>query len=166
MGRFWVFVTGLIAVPFVVIVLLILFVLTPMLGNCGEQGDLVKATVLQCPRARELIGDDAHPARIGYACGTTETEGNYGRASWHVPYTGSRGRGTVSYDASEHAGQWTLDRAILEIDGETIDLVACSQPKAKPGAMTLAQTNADAATASFDGKVIRSNHSTVKGRYR
>jgi hypothetical protein len=128
-----------IGVPIVVLVLLILFVMTPLLGNCGEASDLAKEAVLRCPRAKELIGDDAHPARVGLACGSTETEGNYGRASWSVPYTGSRGRGAVSYDASEHAGQWTLDRAFLEVDGETIDLVACSQPPTKPAAAVLAR---------------------------
>lgn len=152
-----------IGAPIVVLVLLILFVMTPVIASCGDHGDLVSETVLQCPRARELIGDDAHPARIGFACGTTEIEGNYGRASWSVPFTGSRGRGTVKYDASEHAGRWTLDRATLEIDDQVIDLVSCGpRPKpAKPATAVLAQTNADAATATFDGKVIRSNHSTI-----
>jgi hypothetical protein len=155
----------LIGLPIVVIVLLILFVMTPAIASCGDHGDLVTEAVLQCPRARELIGDDAHPARIGLACGTTETEGNYGRASWAVPYTGSRGRGTVKYDASEHAGEWTLDRATLEFDDEVINLLQCRRrppPSSKSATTVLAQTNADAATATFDGKVIRSNHPTIR----
>lgn len=158
----WRLVIGL---PIVVLVLLVLFVMTPAIASCGEHGDLAAEAVLSCPRARELIGDDAHPARIGLACGTTEAEGNYGRASWSVPFTGERGRGTVSYDASEHAGEWTLDRATLEIGDETIDLVACTRP-ARPARPKnpLAQTNADATTATFDGKVIRSNHPSIAER--
>jgi hypothetical protein len=153
-----------IGVPIVVVIVLIAFVITPVLASCGSADELVEDAVERCPRAKELLGDDAHPARLGCACGTTELEGNYGRSSWSVPYTGSRGRGTVQYDASQHAGTWTLDRANLEVDGENIDLVACSgTAAAKPSAtMTLAQTNADAATATFDGKVIRSTHPTVK----
>jgi hypothetical protein len=154
-----------IGAPIVVLLLVILFVMTPAIASCGEHGDLVEEAVLQCPRARQLIGDDAHPARIGLACGTTETEGNYGRASWSVPFTGSRGRGTVKYDASEHAGRWTLDRATLEIDDQEIDLVSCGSSPRRSNQMTttvLAQTNADAATATFDGKVMRSNHPMIR----
>jgi hypothetical protein len=124
-----------IGVPIVVVIVLIAFVITPVLASCGSADELVEDAVERCPRAKELLGDDAHPARLGCACGTTELEGNYGRSSWSVPYTGSRGRGTVQYDASQHAGTWTLDRANLEVDGENIDLVACSgTAAAKPSA--------------------------------
>lgn len=146
----------------VVVIILLLFVFTPAISRCGDHGELVEEAVRNCPRALQLIGDDAHPARVGWACGTTEQEGNYGRASWSVPYTGSRNRGTVDYDASEHAGTWTLDRATLEVGDEEIDLVACSRKAPPKPAQVLAQTNADAATAKFDGKVIRSTHQTIK----
>src|ERR1043165_1255633 len=157
----WRLVIGL---PIVVVIILLGFVLTPAIASCGDHSDLVKEAVLRCPRAKELIGDDAHPARLGCACGNTETEGNYGRASWSVPYTGSKGRGTVEYDASEHAGTWQLDRATLEAWDQTIDLIACSQPPRPKPAAVLAQTNADAVSATFDGNRSEETTSELQSR--
>lgn len=151
----------LVGLPILVVITLAIFTLTPCMATCAGADELVTQAVHACPRARQLLGDDAKPARLGFACGQTETEGSYGRASWSLPYTGSRGRGTVSYAAEKRADQWRLDAATLEIDDETIDLLACG-PAAQQKPATLAQTNADAATANFDGKVLRSTHPTIR----
>jgi hypothetical protein len=92
------------------------------------------------------------------ACGTTETSGSTGSASWSLPYTGERGRGTVSFQAHKQSDTWFVDGAALEVDDETIDLLQCARGTPSRG---LAQTNADAATARFDGKVIRSTHAAI-----
>lgn len=153
----------LIGVPPVVLLVLAILLALPFCATCGGQGEAVADLVKRCKRATELLGDDAHPARIGVACGQTETSGGNGNASWSFPYTGSRARGTVSYDAFKRGGVWTIDRATLEVGGETIDLVACAAPPRQPAAPTgtLSQTNADAAQATFSGKVIRSTHPTL-----
>ena len=152
----------LFGLPAIVLLVLAVFALTPCIARCGDADDLVTEAVRACPRAVELLGDDAEPARLGMACGTTETEGAYGRASWSLPYSGSRARGSVSYAAEKRAGDWRLDEAILEVDGETIDLLACARGTRPPRpSATLAQTNADAASAKFDGKVLRSTHPTI-----
>jgi hypothetical protein len=157
----------LFGLPAIVLVVVAGFALTPCVARCGDADDLVTETLRQCPRARQLLGDDAAPARFGFACGQTETEGAYGHASWSMPYSGSRGRGTVEYAAEKRAGVWRLDAATLEVDGETIDLVPCAmqtrprQPQPPKQMATLAQTNADAVTATFDGKVLRSTHPTI-----
>lgn len=152
---------ALLGVPLVVLIGLAVFSVTPFLATCGGHDELVTAALLRCPRAVELIGDDAHPARLGMACGSTETSGSTGSASWSLPYTGSRGRGTVGFAAVKRRGDWELDDAVLEIGGETIDLVTCSRGPRTPQTPRIVQTNADAATASFDGTVIRSNHPTI-----
>jgi len=152
----------LFTVPAVGLLVLAVFGLMPCMATCGEADDLVTQAVHACPRAVELLGNDAKPARLGVACGTTESKGSYGRASWGLPYTGSRARGSVNYAAEKRAGYWHLDAATLEVEGETIDLLACSlgaQRAQQPAA--LAQTNADAATAKFDGNVLRSTHPTI-----
>ncbi len=147
-------------------VLLLVFAIafTPFLATCGEADDAVTAILHRCPRALELLGEDAKPSHYGWACGSTENEGAYGTSSWHLPYSGSHGRGTVSYAAQKRAGVWHVDAATLEIDDETVDLVACAGgAPSGPASSTkvLAQTNADGATATFDGKVLRSTHSTI-----
>lgn len=155
----------LFGLPPLALLVLSLFALTPCMATCGEADELVTEAVRACPRARALLGDDAKPARMGLACGSTEIEGAYGRASWSLPYAGARGRGTVSYAAEKRADAWQLDAATLEVDGETIDLVACARPRPRTGApprATLAQTNADAVTAKFEGKVLRATHPTLR----
>jgi hypothetical protein len=66
----------------------------------------------------------------------------------------------VSFHAVKARDEWRVEDAVLEIDGETIDLVACSGGASTPRGR-LAQTNADGVTGNFSGKVIRSDHGTV-----
>lgn len=157
---------ALLGLPMVVLVVLGVGAATPFLATCGGHDEEVTQALLRCPRAVELLGDDAHPAKLGLACGSTKTSGASGNASWNLPYTGSKGRGTVSFRAWKDRDVWELDAAVLEADGETIDLLRCGGPgparnAGGGGDGQIVQTNADAATASFDGKVIRSNHPTI-----
>ena len=152
----------LLGLPVVALLVLAVFALTPCIAQCGDAAETVTVAVRACPRAVELLGSDAKPARLGMACGSTKVGGNHGTASWTLPYSGARARGSVSYSAEKRGGEWHLEEATLEVDGETIDLVACSRKTSPPGGpATLAQTNADAATATFDGKVLRSTHPTI-----
>lgn len=143
-----------------VLVVAAIFAATPLIGTCGGHDEAVTAAIRTCPRALELLGDDAHPARLGMACGSTHTSSDYGDARWALPYTGSRGRGTVKFVAEKYAGAWRVHQAVLEIGSESIDIVACSGVAPKRQG-EIVQTNADAATATFEGKVIRSTHPTI-----
>lgn len=149
-------------VPVVTLVVLGLFAFTPCIATCGEADEVVTATVRACPRAVALLGADPSPARLGWACGRTDNEGAYGRSSWSLPYKGERARGTVTYAAERRGGGWQLDQASLEVDGETIDLLACTRrARTPPPPPPAAQTNADARTATLDGKVLRSTHASI-----
>lgn len=152
---------ALVGVPVVVLITLAVFAATPVLATCGGHDEVVTAAVLRCPRAVELLGDDAHPVRLGMACGSTKVSGASGMARWELPYTGSRGRGKVSFDAEKRAGDWLLHHAVLEQDGESIDILACSGGSPGAGGGQIVQTAADAASATFEGKVIRSTHPTI-----
>jgi Cytochrome oxidase complex assembly protein 1 len=153
---------ALIGIPPVVLLVVLILLAMPFCATCGGHSEAVTDLVKRCKRATELLGDDAHPARMGVACGQTETSGGNGHASWNLPYTGSRDRGTVSFDAIKRGGMWTIDRAALEVGSETIDLIACvGTPQPPPVAVTLSQTNADDAQANFAGKIIRSTHPTL-----
>lgn len=151
-----------IGLPFVVILVVICLAGMPFCASCGDHDEAVTAVVKRCKRATDLLGDDAHPARLGVACGSTKVSGDYGTASWTRAFTGSRDRGTVSYGAIKGGGGWKVDHATLVVGDEEIDLVACANggAAAKP-AGRLSQTNADAAKATFTGKVISSTHPTI-----
>lgn len=151
-------------IPSIVLIVVVCLLAMPFCATCGGHDEVVTELVTTCKRATDLLGEDAHPARMGVACGSTESSGGNGNASWALPYTGSRGRGTVSFDAIKRGGEWHVDRATLEVGDDAIDLVACARGSARPAASTrgrLSQTNADAANATFSGKAIRSTHATI-----
>ncbi|MBA3453787.1 MAG: hypothetical protein H0T42_11900 [Deltaproteobacteria bacterium] len=95
---------ALLGVPVVVLLVLGVFAATPFFATCGGHDEVVTSAVLRCPRAVELLGDDAHPVRLGMACGSTKISGASGNANWDLPYTGSRGRGTVTFAAEKRSG--------------------------------------------------------------
>jgi hypothetical protein len=154
---------ALLGLPLFLVVLLVALCGLPFCATCGDHDEAVTELVLACPRAVELIGDDAHPAKVGMACGSTEVSGSSGNATWSMAYTGNRGRGDVSWEAIKRQDQWSVQAATLEIDDEVIDLVHCVRGNAKgPGpGRVLAQTNADAIQGDFEGKVIRSTHTAI-----
>ena len=146
--------------PVVVVVVVICLAGLPFCASCGDHDEAVTAVIRRCKRATELLGDDAHPARLGVACGSTKVSSDSGTASWSRAFTGSRDRGDVSYSAVKVGGEWRVVEARLSVGDEEIDLVACANGGAQP-AGRLSQTNADAAKATFTGKVIRSTHPTI-----
>jgi Cytochrome oxidase complex assembly protein 1 len=154
--------------PPIVILILVCLMALPFCASCGDHDEAVTELVRRCKRATMLLGDDPHPARMGVACGSTEVSGGNGHASWSTPYTGSRARGTVSYDAIKRGGNWSVDRASLEVGDETIDLIACTAgaapsppPSGGGGGARLSQTNADAFEGTVAGTVIRGTHPTI-----
>jgi hypothetical protein len=143
----------LFGLPIAVIVVVVALMATPFIGTCGGADEAVTSVVQRCDRATKLLGADAHPARMGLACGSTEISGSSGNASWQMPFTGENGRGTVSYQAVLQNDEWSVVAAQLEADGETIDLVACAG-----GTVSSLQK----LSGSFDGKVTESTHESVK----
>lgn len=138
--------------PVVVLVIVGLLMVTPFLATCGGADDAVTALVQRCDCARAFLGTDAHPARMGLACGSTEVSGASGSASWTLPYTGDANRGTVTFQAVKQAGEWHVVAATLGTDGEAIDLVACAG-----GVVTPLQR----LDGTFDGPVTASTHEQV-----
>lgn len=161
------------ALPGTVLVVLAVLCGMPFCATCGGHDEAVTAAIRACPRAVELLGEDPGPSRIGLACGSTETSGGFGTASWNLPYSGSRQRGTVSFNAEKRGGDWKVLGATLEVDGEELDVLACSRAASAGGGGggggasggggggRLVQTNADAVTGSFEGKVLRSSHPAI-----
>jgi hypothetical protein len=143
----------IVGLPIVVIVLLVALMATPFLATCGGADEAVTAVVKRCEPAVKYLGSDAHPARMGIACGSTKISGSEGTSSWTISYTGENGRGTVEYRAVKTNDEWNVIAATLETDTGTIDLVACA------GGTVNALQKLD---GSFDGKVTSSTHELVK----
>jgi hypothetical protein len=124
-------------------------------GGCGGYEGLVMDTLRVCPKARELLGDDVRESYVGCACGQMETGGGTGNASWSVPVSGSRGRGTYEYVLEQHAGRWQVMAATLHAQDQNVDVLGCSSAlpvsagsSGNPGSATALATQCDANTAA------------------
>ncbi len=142
----------LFGLPIAVVAIVVALMATPYLARCGGADEAVTSVVQRCELATKVLGTDAHPARMGMACGSTKISGSSGTASWTLPFTGENGRGTVRYQAVKQNDEWNVIAAELEADGETIDLVRCAG-----GAVNSLQK----LSGTFDGKVTSSTHETV-----
>lgn len=94
--------------------------------HCGEADDLAIATLNACPTAVEALGGDIS-IQPGWSCGSTETHGSgFGHSQWTLPVWGKSGSATYQFAAERSGGEWTLVRAHLEVDGDTIDVKQCA----------------------------------------
>lgn len=79
-----------------------------------------------CPLAVEALGAPVSRSWLGLSCGSAETSGSSGNADWVFPVAGPRGHGSLDLVAVKQGGDWVLQRALLETDGRTIDVLTCS----------------------------------------
>lgn len=79
----------------------------------------------QCRLATEVLGDDIQVAPIGMSCGTAETRGGFGIASWTLPVKGTRDDGDYSFYMERHGSDWTLFQAQLEAGDRLLDVKNC-----------------------------------------
>ncbi len=93
--------------------------------SCMGFGAPALAHVNACPRAVALLGAPIAQPWIGLSCGNAETEDDDGQASWSMPVSGPRGRGTLDIRAIEHVGHWQFRMITLSAGGHEIDVLAC-----------------------------------------
>lgn len=105
---------------------------------CMGFEDPTLATLAACPEIATALGTPIQRSWFGFSCGNAESGGGFGNASWSFPVTGPNGRGTVSVVAEERGGPWTILRADVEIDGRTIDALACARGAGVPSAAGVA----------------------------
>jgi hypothetical protein len=100
------------------------------MGNCASScmgyDDAVMARLNACPLAQELLGAPIEKASFGWSCGSAETQGAFGRASWVLPVAGPKGRGSYSFAAEQRGGPWQLLQGTLEVGEQVIDVVRCT----------------------------------------
>lgn len=145
----------LLALP-IPVILVVFIVVTGGMSECvascdGYKSELI-TTVEACPTARTALGDKVHFKKLSYACGSSETSGGTGRASWDVAVYGSKTDGRLTYDAEKHGGQWVFTSMNLEVGDAVIDILACARS---------AKDDASVKTASWNGSVLRSTHDKV-----
>jgi hypothetical protein len=104
---------------------------TPMcsagLGKLAGYNEPVFAKLRECPLAVELLGDDIGFATFGCSTGSTESGGGGCDASWNYPVSGSKARGTYSFNASQRrSGAWHV-AGVLEVDDRRVDVGSCRE---------------------------------------
>lgn len=112
-----------------------------LVGACvGGLGYLVSSRVdtdTVFAHATEMV--EAHPevrARLGtpieigwFGANTTITvDGDGGEAEYDRPISGPDGAGTMHVEAVRVDGEWRIERLVVRIDGETIDVLGGEAP--------------------------------------
>jgi hypothetical protein len=121
-----------------------------LLPRCDGAYEPAFKAINACPQAVELLGQDIQQAPLGLSCGSSETGGGSGRASWSVRVSGSKGSGSYSYAGSSNGSGWKLHRASLEVGDQEISIAPC-------GAMTKDPLNG---AVEYQGTVNAANGKT------
>ena len=106
-----------------------LFFLSPKACALFSPGneDLAIETLKQCPRARQLLGDDVGPAWVGCTQGSSQGDCSSENAHWSTSVAGSKGSGDYAWAAQETNGKWIIKGAWLRVSGsDEIDIVKCN----------------------------------------
>lgn len=114
----------------VLLVAAFVIVISQLVPRCGGAYDVAIDRLNHCPAAVDLLGENIS-GRTGIACGSTETHGSgWGHSQWTMPVGGDAGSGSFQWAAERHAGQWTILRAVLEVDGQSVDVLGCADAAA------------------------------------
>jgi len=104
-------------------------------ASCEGYRQTLDESLATCPAVKKLLGDDPALSHVGLACGSTKSGGGTGTASWNLPVSGSRARGTLSVSLEKHGGQWAMTRGELSSRGDSVDLVQCARRMKDPDAV-------------------------------
>ena len=104
---------------------LFFFVFSGAPACMGFEGPTI-AAIEACPVAVQALGSPVQRSWIGWSCGNAETSDAFGQASWTFPVSGPSGSGSISVVAEKRGGPWQLHQAMLSVQGQTIDVLACS----------------------------------------
>lgn len=87
----------------------------------------------ECPQVTARMGTPITKNYLGWSCGSAETSGGSGDASWTLAVKGPVTTGSFRFYAEKHAGRWQLTKGSIHVDGETIDVLACLQQAGSGG---------------------------------
>lgn len=110
----------------------VFFVLFSGAPACMGFEEPTLATLSACPEVTTALGTPLRRSWMGMSCGNAETSDSFGQASWHFPVAGPSGSGSVDVVAERRGGPWVLYQANVEIDGRTIDALACARGAGMP----------------------------------
>lgn len=88
---------------------------------------LAYETLRRCEPVRDALGEEIGPALVGLQYGTSAAGKRSGAADWSIAVSGSRGRGTYTFEAFKTDGEWELQTGQLRVDGRVIDVVDCAK---------------------------------------
>ncbi len=138
-------IVSIILVPLIAVIGMPLFSMGA--GSCMGFQQPALQRLRACPRAQELLGDSIGPSFIGLSCGSAETSGSFGEASWRFPVAGSKARGAYSIVAERRGGPWQFHQAELTVDGQTINVLTCSPGAGGGGGVVAPQAVVGAVTS-------------------
>ncbi len=101
-----------------------------MMPRCNGAYDPAMAAINACPAAVELIGSPISQSFVGLACGSSESSGAYGNASWQIPVSGPKDSGRFEFAGRNQGAGWHLDRAMLTVGDRSVSVWPCGAAQA------------------------------------
>lgn len=95
-------------------------------GGLMGYGEVVMAKLNACSLATDRLGTPIGRSWMGWSCGSAESGGAFGQATWSMPVSGPSGRGTYKFVAENRGQGWKLLQGDLETGGEHIDVMQCA----------------------------------------
>jgi len=148
----------------------VLAVLGPLLGifafgnmsTCMGFEDEALRRLRACPGAVELLGAPVARARLGLSCGSAETGGGRGNASWMLPVQGSKQRGSYKVVMEDRGSGWTLLEGYLSVGEVELDVVQCTLAASGQGVATLRKLSGEVVSALGSAPVPPGTPCTVE----
>ena len=109
------------------------------MARCDGSLEAALAHANSCATAVDLLGTEIHQSVVGCSTGESSFGGGHGRAQWRVTVEGTKGRGTLSYSATQNAGRWQIHAASIRTGGRDVSITPCvgSFPPAPPAPVSV-----------------------------
>lgn len=130
-------------------------------SSCMGYNDVVMSRLRACPQAQQVLGDDIGPAYVGMSCGSAETEGAFGRASWSMPVRGTKARGTYQFAVEKRGGGWQMLSGSLSAGGQVVDIASCTPGAGGGGLMAPSAFTGTATAVTGSAPVAQGSPCTV-----
>jgi hypothetical protein len=110
---------------FIAVGIIVSVVFVPMMPRCNGAYDPAMAALNACPQAVQLLGAPIEQSIVGLSCGSSESSGSYGNASWRIPVSGPKDSGQFEFEGRNQGNGWRLDTARLKVGDHSLSVWPC-----------------------------------------
>jgi hypothetical protein len=135
---------------FIALNIAVFVVFVPMMPRCNGAFEPAMSALNACPAAVQLLGAPIEQSIVGMSCGSSESSGAYGEASWRISVRGPKDSGQFEFAGRNQGNGWRLDSAMLTAGDKTLSVWPCGTATTSAPGETLT------AGMNFGGMVMSS----------